>query len=575
MTVKAPHRSALTAAGLAAVFAVTAVPSVASAQRQQAPGPDTKRVLVTTFRGDVEGGVTAANEVRGRVASDFNIRSLMPTSKKDIDNTLLQSGYKPDSALSPNDIKELAKLVRADEIIDGTVTKTPAGYRVNARFFLPRDAALSQPLITTETSNLGDVAKQIVREYDAARKQLAANQECENAIRDKKLDVAIAAARKGIAAYPKATLSRLCLASAFQAWKTTADSTRPWADSVITVTKEVVGLDPRSTIAYQLQYDAYKAKSDTTNLVPTLLGYMNSDPTNTALRERVISEIIGLGKANLAVPIAKQLVTENPGDPQYARTYWLVLRAAKNYKESVPAGIAYVTLDTAAADSGYFFRQVADLRADSAYARAAELAAQGAAKYPRNGTLYLQKAQNERSAGQLPAAKASLDRAIEVDPKIGSANFLKAQICYDMGDPACTVASAKADVAADASNKDRDAAYLLQTGQLTYKKGVESKKPEDFQTAVTLLKASDEINPSPAAAFLTAVSGFSLLQHYGTQLQSTKSCADAKAGQDALLLVNTYMPRGGSINAEAAKQILGAVPQYQAFFDGSAKKYCK
>jgi hypothetical protein len=573
--VKAPHRSALTAAGLAAVFAVTAIPSVASAQRQQAPGPDTKRVLVTTFRGDVDGGVTAANEVRNRVSSDFSIRSLMPTSKKDIDNTLIQSGYKPDSALSPNDIKELAKLVRADEVIDGTVTKTPAGYRVNARLFLPRDAALSQPLVSTESNNLGDVAKQIVREYDAARKQLAANQACENAIRDKKLDVAAAEARKGIAAYPKATLSRLCLATAFQTWKTTADSTRPWADSVIAVTKEVVGLDPRSKIAFQLQYDAYKAKSDTTNLVPALLGYMNSDPTNAALREQVIAEIIGLGKADLAVPIAKQLVAENPGDPQYARTYWLVLRAARNYKEAVPAGIAYVSLDTAQADSNYFFRQVSDLRSDSAYARAAELAAQGIAKYPRSGTLYLQKAQNERSAGQLPAAKASLDRALEVDPKLPGANMLKAQICNDISDVACAVASVKADVAADATNKERDAGFLLGLGQAAYKKGVESKKPEDFQNAVTLLKASDEINPSPAAAFLTAVSGFSLAQHYGTALQASKTCADAKAGQDALLLVTTYMPRGGSINAEAAKQILTNAPQFQAFFDGSAKRYCK
>jgi len=573
--VKAPHRSALTAAGIAAVFAVTAVPSAASAQRQQAPGPDTKKVLVTSFRGDVEGGVRAADEVRNRIASDFSIRTLMPTSKKDINNTLEQSGYRPDSALSPNDIKELAKLVRADEIIDGAVTKTAAGYRVNARLFLPRDAALSQPLINTESSNLGDVAKQIVHEYDAARKQLASNQACENAIRDKKLDVAIAEARKGIAQYPKATLSRLCLASAFQAWKTTADSTKPWADSVIAVTKEVVQLDPRSKIAFQLQYDAYKSKNDTTNLVPALLGYMNSDPTNSALREQVIAEIIGLGKADLAAPIAKQLVAENPGDPQYARTYWLVLRAARNYKESVPAGQAYVALDTAAADSNYFFRQVADLRADSAYARAAEVAAQGIAKYPRSATLYLQKAQNERSAGQLPAAKASIDRALEVDPKIAGAAMLGAQVCYDLGDIACAVSKVKADVAADATSKERDAGFLLSIGQAAYKKGVESKKPEDFQNAVALLKASDEINASPAAAFLTAVSGFSLVQYYGTQLQSSKTCADAKAGQDALLLVNTYMPRGGSINAEAAKQILGAVPQYQAFFDGSAKKYCK
>ena len=572
---KAPHRSALTAAGLAAVFAVTAVPSVASAQRQQAPGPDTKKVLVTTFRGDVEGGVRLANEIRNRVSSDFSIRTLMPNSKKDIDNTLEQSGYRPDSALSPNDIKELAKLVRADEIIDGTVTKTPAGYRVNARLFLPRDAALSQPLVSTESNNLGDVAKQIVHEYDAARKQLAANQACENAIRDKKLDVAAAEARKGIATYPKSTLSRLCLASSFQAWKTTADSTKPWADSVIAVTKEVTALDPRSKIAYTLAYDAYKTKNDTANALQSLVGMMNSDPTNTTLRESVIAELVQSGQAAIAVPTAKQLVADNPGDPQYARTYWLVLRAARNYKEADKAAEEYVKLDTAAADSNYYFRRIADLRADSGYARAAEVAAQGIARYPRSATLYLQKAQNERSAGQLPAAKASLDRALEVDPKIVGANQLKAYICNDIGDVPCVVTAFKADVAADASNKERDAALILSFGQAAYKKGVESKKPEDFQNAVTLLKASDEINPSPAAAFLTAVSGFSLVQHYGTVLQSSKTCADAKAGQDALLLVNTYMPRGGSINAEAAKQILGAVPQYQAFFDGSAKKYCK
>ena len=571
---KAPHRSALTAVGIAALVAVTAVPSV-GAQRNQAPGPDTKKVLVTTFRGDVEGGVKLADELRNRISSDFSIRTLMPNSKKDINNTLEQSGYRPDSALSPNDIKELGKLVRADEIIDGTVTKTAAGYRVNARLFLPRDAALSQPLLSTESGNLGDVARQIVREYDAARKQLAANQACENAIRDKKLDVAATEARKAIAAYPRATISRLCLASAFQAWKTTADSTKPWADSVITVTKEIIGLDPRSKIAFTLAYDAYKTKNDTTNALQSLVGMMNSDPTNTTLRESVIAELVQSGQANIAVPTAAQLVKDNPGDPQYARTYWLVLRAAGNYKEAVAAGQEYVKLDTAAADSGYFFRTVADLRADSSYARAAEIAAQGIARFPRSATLYLQKAQNERSAGQLPAARASLERALQVDPKITGANLLKTQICYDMGDMPCVVASAKADVAADPTNKERTAAFILGLGQQAYKKGVESKKPEDFQAAITLLQTSDEINPSPAAAFLTAVSAFSLVQHYGTQLQATKTCADARAGSDALLLVNTNMPRGGSINAEAAKQILGAVPQYTAFFDASVKRYCK
>jgi tetratricopeptide (TPR) repeat protein len=572
--VKAPHRSALSVAGLVVAFAATAVPS-ASAQRN-VPGPDTRRVLITAFRGDAEGGVKLADELRNRVQSEFNIKTLMPTSKKDIDATLVQSGYKPDSALGANDIRELAKIVRGDEVIDGTVTRTPAGYRVNARFFLARDVALSQPLYNGETNNLGDAAKQIVSEYDRARKQLKANQECENAIREGKLPDAIAAARRGIAEYSNATISRLCLASAYQAMKTTADSTGPWKDSVIAVTRAITALDRTSRIAYQLQYDAFKAKNDTVNLVPALLGYMNSDPTNSSLRESVIAEVIQLGKAELAVPIAKQLVAENPGDPGYARTYYLVLGAARNYKDAVAAGQAYVALDSSAADSNYFFRQIQYLAADSMYARAAEFAAAGAAKFPRSASMLLAKASNERRAGQLPAAKASLQRALEIDPKAPGANMLLAQIANDLGSTDEAIKAVQADVAVDPTNKERDAQFLFGLGSAQYKAAVASKKVEDFQKAITILQASDAIAPSANAKFFTAVSAFSVAQTAAANLQTAnKTCTDAKLGQDALVLVSTNMPGGGSVSPENAKAILGALPQFQPFFDASVKKYCK
>jgi tetratricopeptide (TPR) repeat protein len=578
MTVKASHRFALPAASLAAALIATTAPAVARAQRGQAPGPDTPRILVTNFRGDREAGVKIADEVRERIGNEFSARTLYATPKKDIENTLKQSGYPADSALSPGDAKELAKLVRADEIIDGSVTKTPTGtYRVSARFFLPRDVSLAQPLLTTESTNLGDVAKAVVKEYDQARKQLAANRECENDIRDGKIDAAIAAARKGIQQYPKATLARLCLASAYQAIKSSPDSAtkRWWADSVIAVTKEVTQLDPRSKIAYTLQYDAYKVKNDTTNFLQSLIGMMNSDPSNQSLKESVIAELVTLGKAELAVPSAKQLVAENPGDPQYARTYWLVLRAANNYKESVPAGIAYVALDSAAADSNYFFRQIADLRADSSFAKAAEFAAQGIAKFPKSGTLWLQKAQNERSAGQLPAAKASLQRALQLDPKASGANLLLAQIFVDLNQPDSAVAAVKADAAADSSNKAMDAQFLLGIGNTAYKAALASKSIDDYRKAIEILQASDALSPSANAKFLAAVSAFSVVQQLGTTLPKTKACADAKLGQDMLVVVSTNMPQGGSVSPDNAKIILSAVPQYQAFFDGSAKRYCK
>lgn len=570
---KASYRFVLPAAGVAAALA--AVAPAARAQRNQAPGPDTPRILVTAFRGDPEGGVKAADEIRSRISNEYSARTLWATSKKDIDATLGQSGYRADSALNPNDIKELAKLVRADEVIDGTVTKTAAGYRVSTRLFLPRDAALAQPLLTVESNDLGDVAKQVVREYDAARKQLKSNRECENDIRSGKLADAIVAARKGIAEYPKATIARLCLASAYQAMKQTADSVGPWKDSVISVTKQIVALDKQSRIAYQLQYDAYKSKSDTSNALQALVGLMNADPSNTSLRESVIAELVNSGKPEVAIPVTKQLVADNPGDPQYARTLFLVLGAAKNYKEAVPAGIAYVTLDTAAADSNYFFRQIQYLAADSMYAKAAEFAAQGAAKFPKSTTFLISQATYERRAGQVAAAQATLQRALTLDPKAPGANLVLAQIAADAGNADSVLKYVNADAAADANMKSRDAQFLLGLGSTAYRAGVASKKSDDFRRAIKYLQASDAMNPDANAKFLTAVSAFTIAQAAATSLQTTKSCADAKEGQEALVLVNTNMPAGGSVNPEVAKQILGAVSQYQPYFDASAKKFCK
>jgi hypothetical protein len=573
--VKAPHRSALLIAGLAAAVVATLVPSVASAQRQQAPGPDTKKVLVTAFRGDLDAGPKLAEEIRSRITGDFSIRTLMPTSKKDIETTLAQSGYRPDSALSPNDIKELAKLVHADEVIDGTVAKSGAGYKVNARMFLPRDVSLSQPLINADVKDLGEAAKLIVGEYDHARGQIPSNNDCQNGIRANTNAVAIAAARKGLKDYPKGTLLRLCMASAYANMKLGADSTQPWKDSVIAITRDIMTLDKTSRIAYSLQYDAYKARNDTANALQALIGMMNADPSNTNLREQVIAELINSGKAEIAVPTAKQLVSDNPGDPQYARTYWLVLRAAKNYKESVPAGIAYAAIDTAAADSNYFFRQLADLQADSSFAKAAEIAAIGSAKFPKSTSLLLQKAQNERRAGQLPAAKASLLRALEIDPKVNGANYLLASIAAEMGNSDEAIKFAKADAAADPANKQRAAAVLLQLGSTQYKVASTSKTADDYRKAIPFFQAADEMSPSAQSKFFLAVSAFQVIASATEGLKTSKSCEDFKSANDMLTLVNINMGPGGSIDPNTAKQIMAGAMQYGPFIDGSIKKYCK
>ncbi|MDB4891142.1 MAG: hypothetical protein JWL61_2997 [Gemmatimonadetes bacterium] len=567
----APHRFAFVTAALT----LAVLPSIASAQRLQVPGPDTKRVLVTTFRGDVEGGVKAANEIRDRIQGEYSVRQLMPTSKKDIDSTLVRSGFKVDSALSPNDGKELGKMVRADEIIDGTVQKTSAGYRINARLFLPKDVALSQPLVTNlETNNLGDAAKQIVDEYDRARKQIPDNQACENGIRSNTPAAAIAAARHGIQTYPKATIARLCLASSYASMKATADSAGPWKDSVIAITKTVIDLDKVSILAYKLQIDAYRAVNDTANLVQSLLGYMAADPTNPTVLRGGIVDIVGWGKASTAVPFARDLANENPNDAEMMKLYWLVLRAAKD-KEAMKVGPKVIALDTAAADTMYFLRQIQDLAADSAFAEAAKTAAAAVAKFATRTDFLMMKAQNERRTAQLPAAKASLERAVAIDSKVNGVNYLLAQVSSEMGANEDAIRYAKADAAADAANKTRAAALLVSLGKKAYDAANVSKTADDFKKALPFLQASDEIAPSANASFLIGVSAYQAMSQSAELLKTSKSCDDFKAANDLLTLVNIHMPKGGSVDANTAKLILGGAMQFGPFIDGSMKKFCK
>jgi tetratricopeptide (TPR) repeat protein len=251
-----------------------------------------------------------------------------------------------------------------------------------------------------------------------------------------------------------------------------------------------------------------------------------------------------------------------------------VLREAQDWNAAIAAGQAYVAADPTAADSAYYLRLIADYGSDSAYAKAAEAASQAIAKYPRNAQLYLLKAQNERKAGQLDAAIASLRKGLELDPKAPGANLLLAQMNVDTGKLDEAIAAVKADVAADPTNKERNANFLLGLGSNAYKAGVASKKPEDFQKAIKLLQASDEINPGPQPKFFTAVSAWQIL---APSLQQGKSwkCTDARAAEANLTLVSTNMPGGGSVSPEAAGQIMGAVPQAQQYIDAQTKRLCK
>lgn len=570
-------RRATTAVALAGL--VLSAPKVEAQRAVQGRLPDTPGLMVTVFSTrELPLGVQVADAVRNRIQNAVNVRQLWVIPKTEIVSYLESSGYKADSALGTSDLRELGRLLRADEILGGTVTRTAAGIRVEPRVMLARDPAMAQPLPAVEAENPAAAARQIERAYQEARKQLADNRACENAIRDSKFDVALAAARAGIAKYPDATIARLCLANVFQAMKAAPDS-------VLKVTDEIRRIDPKNSQALRFAYAAYQAKSDNENAVRALVGLLALEPQNLTLQQQVVTALAQLGKPEVAIPIVDTLIAQNPGDPQLLRQKWLLLLSSaassdtgeakrRLFDQAVDAGEALVRVDTMLADTNYYSRQIAAATQGTNAARAIEMASRATQRYPQSAEFWFLKGNAERKAGQLQMADASLRQAFSIDPKYPALALLLAQTNLEMGRNDTVVAMTRRMVAAGEDAKTW-AAFLLGPAQAAWKYADSTKKIEDYEKVLALAQESDKLSMSPAAAFFVGISSFSIAMDALQAAQKPKSCPLARKAQEMFLLTQTNMPRGGSIDAGTARTVLGYVSQYAPTAEQMVKTYCK
>jgi tetratricopeptide (TPR) repeat protein len=554
--------------------------SVALAQpRAAAPDANTPRLLVAVFQSnDRASGVQAADAIRTRIQNGANVRQLYVIPRTDITNYLESSGYKADSSLGPTDLKELAKLLRADEVLFGSVTRSATGLRVEPRLLLARDVSLAQPLPMVDAANPPDAARQIERSLQEARKQLADYKACESHIRAKTYLQAIASANAGIAKYPNATLARLCLASAYQEMKLPPDS-------ILRVVSEIRRIDPKNSFAVRLAYGAYDVKGDSENAVRALVQLLNLEPTNPTLQTQVINALAKLGKPAVAIPIVDTLLIASPGDPQLLRSKWLLTLAAAASDSgamrlsfldaAVRAGEEMVRGDTTLADSVYYSRQVAAASGLTTNpARAVEFASRAVQKYPNSAEFWALKANAERKAGQLQVAQQSIARALSVDPKYPNGNLLLAQISLEMNQPDSAVGVARRAVAAGEDAKTWGA-FLLAPTQAAFKKAQESKLPEDYERALALAQESEKLATSQTAGFFIGVASFQIAIDAVQKAQKPKSCALAKKAQEMFLLTQANMNSIGRTDAATAQQLINYSGQYAPVADQMVKQYCK
>jgi tetratricopeptide (TPR) repeat protein len=536
------------------------------------------RVMIPTLQSaDKDLGVQAAEAIRNQLTKQTNLRDLVVVPKNDINNSLISSGYSTTEALAPGDAKALATLVRAPQYLEGTVAKTPTGYKIDARLIISRDMTKGQLLATAQSAKLDDAASQIAREIKDARRQLPAEEQCHNNVAQGKYQEAVAAARQGLNGNPNANILSICLAEAYNGLKV--------QDSVVAVAERVSANDPRSTPVLKMLAEAYRARNDTTKRLEVLSRLAAADPTNIRLIQDVVNEYAAMGHATQAIPLVRDLLQNNPGDPQLLNLAWLVYLNAANsdtvaasrtatYEAAINVGLELARVDTSATTADYYTRMAAAYTAINQPQKASEIAAVAAKKFPNDPRLSLITANSLYKSGQLQQAVDAAKRAVAADPKNAQAYYLLATIQgalkqYD--DVVATLNQAKT----NGADPNVLSQLALQQGSNAYKDGQASKDRADFQRAIKFLQLSDQLQSSADAKFLLGASAFSLGQSATIDANEKKSCDLARTARDAFNLASMNLPAGGQKYPNEAAQLMTAIPQFTPAVDNEVKRFCK
>lgn len=568
------------------VMLLGATPVVSQAQATRTPNPNAPRLVVGTFRSnDKKLSLSASEEMRSRLNADIPFRMLSVLSSADYKTVVEQSGYPYDEALSGGDLNSLAKLLRTDEYMEGTVEKTATGFKLTAVLVLTRDPALQQPLPAVEGDKMGKVASAMSKNVQDARKQIEFEKKCNMLGRDGKVADAIAAARAGSAAYPQATLSRLCELQVRIGFKQAPDS-------IIASALEVLKYDPKSKLALTNAAQSYKDKGDQDKSTEMLIQLMATDPTNTRLVDDVVNALAASGKSEMAKPIIAQAIKDNPGDVRLMKLGFLIYLASKDIKNGTALGEEMVKADTSLADSTFFVKMAASYDSDSAYAKAADVVARGVAKFPGNMTLATMLGQEQLKAGQQQQAVATFRKILTVDPKAPNIRMMIARTYDEMKQQDSTlIVLHEAKAAGEDGNAVGGYALtignrLFREGQAAFTKAQNSKTSEDYKAAIEVnqrvmpwvtfadstLTSMDSKN---TAGFLMAVAAFNISVAAVTEAPKTKSCDLAKVAQDYIMMSQLNVARGGKVAGAAVAQLMPIIPQIMTGADQMAKAYCK
>ncbi len=572
--------------------------TIMSARLARAQETFTRQViLVPVFQGqDRKLADAVADAIRSRVqrASKRNEVSVVNEymmegilERASIDRTTSDTFY----------VKSLAREVRADELIQGSVERVgPRQVRVTARLLLARDNRMLQPIPVVDAPNADSAGAVIAQHVVRVRAQMTSLRRCENAMRDGKPEEAVKLGEAGVAAVPNGVLVRTCTIRAMLA-------AGAGARDVLMHARRV--LETHATSWWALDgaaraHDALKEREEAAAMWRRLA---ETDTTDLILGRRVVTAMLDGGNAKHAVPLVARLVTQAPDDLELLRLQWQALTATSAWAPAVVVG-ARLYQDDAEwyGDSSFVWRLALARRSAGDTLRSLSLAAEGVARFPKDSRLYLLyadlvrsdgrtaiargverfpdvaelrllRAQELRTAGKAGEAVVELQRATALDSSSGQGRLALAQAQAELGllDSAITEARRALVAGADRATV---AQFALARGNALYRAANSTRKRADYQVAKDFIALADSVESTPQSQFLLGATALSISQLAATEAPETRACDLSQLASQLLPLAREKITSGARVAPDAARQYLGYLDELEPVVQRQVAALC-
>ena len=586
--------------GRATLF-VALVALAAPVARSQAAAQEFVRqtLMLATFYSpeDPSIGRRISDGVRSRIAKVAPKRELAVLDDYDSDRALLAAGfgYPHGAFISDAEVRVLARQLRVDEVVLGTVRGGTREIVVSAQIAMARDWRYRQPLPQVRSATAALAADGVVREVMRARAQMAGLRRCENALRVADFAQAAREAEVAIRAYPAATLARNCLLA-------TLLESGVRSDSVQRIAEEVLARDSLNVFAAVARARALDAQAKPSESAMAWGRVVDIRPDSLDLGVTATDELLRLGRPTSALTAALALLTLHPGDPRLRRLRFRADVGLSHWAAAASLGDSLAREDPVfQSDSNYAFRQVEAVRqsGDTLGALAISVAAvkrhpgdsriytqyvqllavegtaalpRGLLRFPDVSELYVLSARSARGAGRRLEAIAATQQAVRHDPQLTLGFLQLADLWLEEKRPDSAL------VALSRAQRTGAGAELLRTyiiargGQLL--RAAPDSEPVPLRQAAAFLVLADSLDSREDSRSYVAGATLQLARSELVVASHSRGCTEVRLADSALAVSANALANGVGVGA-AADQLRQVFDSMRAAVDNAVKVYCK